>query len=137
MNKAQQLHDLGQSLWLDNITRELLNDGGLRRYIGEFSITGLTSNPTIFDQAIGATAVYDDEIRAKGRSGQTTESLFLDLALEDLRRAADLFRPIFDATNGLDGWVSMEIRRCSLRILRAASMRRGRFIGRLIDPIYS
>ena len=144
MNKAQQLHDLGQSLWLDSITRELLNDGGLRRYIGEFSITGLTSNPTIFDQAIGATAIYDDEIRAKGRSGQTTESLFLELALEDLRRAVDLFRPIFDATNpifdatnGPDGWYRWKFRRCSLRILRAASMRQGRFIGRLIDPICS
>ncbi len=109
MNRTQQLRDLGQSLWLDNITRLLLDDGSLRRYIEEFSITGLTSNPTIFDHAIGATSAYDDAIRANARSGQSTESLFVELALEDLRRAADLFRPIFDATNGTDGWVSMEV----------------------------
>ena len=109
MNKTQQLHDLGQSLWLDYITRLLLDDRSLRRYIEEFSITGLTSNPTIFDHAIGATNAYDDAIRANARTGQSTESLFLELTLEDLRRAADLFRPIFDATDGLDAWVSMEV----------------------------
>ena len=109
MNNTQQLHGLGQSLWLDNITRQLLDDGGLRRYIDEFSITGLTSNPTIFDRAIADTRAYDAGIRSKARSGQSTESLFVELALEDLRRAADLFRPIFDTSDGVDGWVSMEI----------------------------
>src|SRR6185436_7766298 len=109
MNRTKQLRDLGQSLWLDNITREILDDGTLDRYIHEFSITGLTSNPTIFDQAIGGTAAYDDGIRDKTRSGQFGEALFLELALEDLRRAADLFRPAFDATRANDGWVSMEV----------------------------
>lgn len=109
MNRTKQLHELGQSLWLDNITREILDDGTLRRYIDELSITGLTSNPTIFDQAIGGTAAYDEGIREKARSGQSGEALFLELALEDLRRAAALFRPIFDATDGVDGWVSMEV----------------------------
>ncbi len=109
MNRAQQLHDLGQSLWLDNITREILDNGVLRRYVDEFSITGLTSNPTIFDEAIGNTAAYDHGIRDKVKAGQSGEALFMELALEDLRRAADLFRPVFDATEGVDGWVSMEV----------------------------
>ena len=124
MNRTQELHRVGQSLWLDNITRVLLDSGALRRYIGEFSITGLTSNPTIFDQAIGATDAYDEDIRAKTGSGQSTESLFFELALEDLRRAADLFRPIFDATNSLDGWVSIEPLRVDrrLQLLRRWSM---------------
>ena len=109
MNKTQQLHDLGQRLWLDNITREILDNGTLRRYIDEFAVTGLTSNPTIFDEAIGKTAAYDKGIREKARTGKSGEALFMELALEDLRRAADLFRPIFDATDGVDGWVSMEV----------------------------
>jgi transaldolase len=109
MNRTQQLRDLGQSLWLDNITREMLNDGTLRRYIAEFSITGLTSNPTIFKQAIENTNAYDVGIREKSGAGQSGESLFVELALEDLRRAADMFRPAFDATGGVDGWASMEI----------------------------
>jgi len=109
MNKAQELHDLGQSLWLDNITREILDNGTLRRYINEFSVTGLTSNPTIFDEAIGNTAAYDQGIRDKAKAGKSGEALFVELALEDLRRAADLFRPVFDATDGIDGWVSMEV----------------------------
>ena len=109
MNKAQELHDLGQSLWLDNITREILDNGTLRRYIDEFAITGLTSNPTIFDEAIGNSAAYDDGIRDKAKAGKSGEALFMELALEDLRRAADLFRPVFDATDGVDGWVSMEV----------------------------
>jgi len=109
MNKAQELHDLGQSLWLDNITREILDNGTLRRYINEFSVTGLTSNPTIFDEAIGNTAAYDQGIRDKAKAGKSGEALFMELALEDLRRAADLFRPVFDATDGVDGWVSMEV----------------------------
>ena len=109
MKTTQQLHDLGQSLWLDNITRPLLNSGGLRRYIDEFSVTGLTSNPTIFDHAIGNTDAYDDSIHEKAKAGQRGEGLFVELALEDLRRAADLFRPAYDASDGIDGWVSMEL----------------------------
>jgi transaldolase len=106
---TKNLHDLGQSLWLDNITREILDGGTLRRYIEQFSITGLTSNPTIFDEAIGKTAAYDKGIRQKAAAGLSGEDLFVELALEDLRRAADLFRPVFDRTKGLDGWVSMEV----------------------------
>jgi transaldolase len=106
---TKQLHDLGQSLWLDNITREILDNGTLRSYIEKFSITGLTSNPTIFDEAIGKTAAYDKGIRQKAAAGMSGEDLFIELALEDLRRAADLFRPEFDKTQGIDGWVSMEV----------------------------
>ena len=109
MNRTRQLSALGQSLWLDNISRALLDDGTLARYIAERSITGLTSNPTIFDKAIGQTSAYDRGIRDKTRAGHSGEALFIELALEDLRRAADLFRPVFDATGGVDGWVSMEI----------------------------
>ena len=109
MNKTQQLCDLGQSLWLDNITRKMLDDGSLRRTIEEFSITGLTSNPTIFDAAIGNSGAYDEGIREKAGAGKSGDALFMELALEDLRRAADLFRSIFDATDRVDGWVSMEV----------------------------
>ncbi len=109
MNSTRQLHDLGQSLWLDNITREILDNGTLQRYIGGLSVTGLTSNPTIFDEAIGKSGAYDAGIRAKARAGLHGEALFIELALEDLRRAADLFLPIFRATGGRDGWVSMEV----------------------------
>ncbi|WP_266157362.1 transaldolase [Dyella silvatica] len=109
MKATQQLHNLGQSLWLDNITRALLDDGTLARYIAEDSITGLTSNPSIFDAAIGGSDAYDAAIHAKTLAGHDGEHLFIELALEDLRRAADLFRPVFDATEGIDGWVSMEV----------------------------
>ena len=109
MNAARRLHDLGQSLWLDNITRDLLVGGTLGRYIRDFSVTGLTSNPTIFEQAIGGTGLYDDAIRKKAADGKSGEDLFFDLALEDLTQAADLFRPIHDTTAGVDGWVSLEI----------------------------
>ncbi len=109
MKPTQQLHDLGQSLWLDNITREILNNGTLRDYIENFSVTGLTSNPTIFDEAIGGTNAYDEGIRAKAKAGTSGEALFIELALEDLRRAADLFRPAFESTDHIDGWVSMEV----------------------------
>jgi len=109
MKPTQALHDLGQSLWLDNITRSLLRTGGLRRYINEFSITGLTSNPTIFDHAIKNSSDYDDAIRRKIAQGEATERLFFGLALEDLTEAADLFRPIYDRTCGVDGWVSLEV----------------------------
>jgi transaldolase len=100
---------MGQSLWLDNITRGLLMSGTLRRYIQEFSVTGLTSNPTIFDHAIKNSHDYDEAIRRKGKDGESRESLFFELALEDLRQAADLFRPIHDRTGGVDGWVSLEV----------------------------
>ncbi len=109
MKTTQQLHDLGQSLWLDNITRDILDDGTLAHYIKEYSLTGLTSNPTIFDKAISGTDAYDSAIRAKAKAGKSGEALFIELALEDLRRAAALFRPAFDATQGVDGWVSMEV----------------------------
>ena len=109
MNATQQLHDLGQRLWLDNITRALLADGTLSRYIREFAVTGLTSNPTIFDQAIRSAGVYDEAVRRKAAQGKSGEALFFDLALEDLTQAADLFRPIHDATGGVDGWVSLEV----------------------------
>jgi len=109
MNATQQLHDLGQSLWLDNITRGLLTSGTLRRYIRELAVTGLTSNPTIFDHAIAKGGFYDDGIRKKAREGKSGEALFFELALEDLVQAADLFRPIHDATGGVDGWVSLEV----------------------------
>ncbi|MGY0652733.1 transaldolase [Luteimonas sp. A537] len=109
MNHLQSLRELGQSLWLDNITREILDDGTLQRYIDEYAITGLTSNPTIFDQAIGDSDAYDAGIGKKSAAGKRDAELFVELALEDLRRAADLFRPVFDATGGVDGWVSMEL----------------------------
>jgi transaldolase len=109
MNATAKLHDLGQSLWLDNITRDLLDGGTLKRYIDELSVTGLTSNPTIFDHAIRNSATYDDPVRQKVRAGRSGEELFFDLALEDLTRAADLFRPIFERTDGVDGWVSLEV----------------------------
>ena len=109
MNAPQRLHALGQSLWLDNITRDLLDSGTLARYIDELSVTGLTSNPTIFDHAIKSSAAYDAAIRAKLRNGTSAEALFFELALEDLGRAADLFRPIHDRSDGVDGWVSLEV----------------------------
>ncbi len=109
MKPTQALHDLGQSIWLDNITRNLLNTGGLRRYIDELSVTGLTSNPTIFDQAIKNGDAYDDAIRTKVAAGKSGEKLFFELAIEDLTQAADLFRPVHDRTSGLDGWVSLEV----------------------------
>src|SRR6201981_558946 len=109
MRATQLLHHLGQSLWLDNITRDLLNNGTLQRYIGEFSVTGLTSNPTIFDHAIKNSSSYDGAIRDGVAAGQSGEDLFFDLALEAITRAADLFRPVYDRTNGVDGWVSLEV----------------------------
>jgi transaldolase len=109
MKATQQLHDLGQSIWLDNITRDLLTRGTLKRYIDELSVTGLTSNPTIFDHAIKNSTSYDAAIREKLKEGKSGEKLFFELALDDLTRAADLFRPIHDRTNGVDGWVSLEV----------------------------
>src|SRR5262245_43460896 len=109
MKATQLLHNLGQSLWLDNITRDLLNSGTLKRYIDDLSVTGLTSNPTIFDHAIKNSTAYDAAIRKKLDEGKSGEELFFELALEDLTRAADLFRPIYDRTNGVDGWVSLEV----------------------------
>src|SRR5215467_1010851 len=109
MKATRVLHDLGQSIWLDNITRSLLRTGGLRRYIDEFSVTGLTSNPTIFDHAIKNSGDYDDAIKSKLAEDKSGEKLFFELALEDLTQAADLFRPVYDRTCGVDGWVSLEV----------------------------
>jgi transaldolase len=106
---TRRLHDLGQSLWLDNITREMLADGTLARYIAQLSVTGLTSNPTIFEHAIGHASHYDAAIGQLARRGESDEALFFALALQDLTQAADLFRPVFDATRGIDGWVSLEV----------------------------
>jgi len=109
MKATQKLHELGQSLWLDNITRDLLTKGVLKHYVEELSVTGLTSNPTIFDHAIKNSTAYDAAIRQKLKEGKSGEGLFFELALEDLTQAADLFRPIWDKTNGVDGWVSLEV----------------------------
>jgi len=109
MKTTRILHDLGQSIWLDNITRDLLKTGRLRRYIDEFSVTGLTSNPTIFDHAIRNSGDYDDAIKSKLAEGKSGEKLFFELALDDLAQAADLFRPVHDRTCGVDGWVSLEV----------------------------
>ena len=106
---VQDLKDLGQSLWLDNLTRRILDDGTLSDYVDTFGITGLTSNPTIFDEAIGSSDAYDRGIEEKSALGKSGEALFFELALEDLRRAAQLFRPEFQATAGIDGWVSIEL----------------------------
>jgi transaldolase len=108
MKATAALHELGQSIWLDNITREMLDSGQLQRYIDDYSVTGLTSNPAIFDKAI-ASGGYDEAIRQKAGAGTGREDLFFELAIEDLRRAADLFRPIHDRTDGVDGWVSLEV----------------------------
>ena len=109
MKATQLLHNLGQSIWLDNITRDLLNTGTLKMYIDDLSVTGLTSNPTIFDHAIKNSTAYDAAIREKLSKGQSGEALFFDLALEDLTRAADLLRPIYERTDNVDGWVSLEV----------------------------
>jgi transaldolase len=109
MKATQLLHNLGQSLWLDNITRDLLTSGTLKSYIDELSVTGLTSNPTIFDQAIKNSSAYDAEISEKVSKAKSEESLFYELALEDIVKAADLFRPVYDKTDGVDGWVSLEV----------------------------
>src|SRR5262245_8754781 len=109
MRATELLHNLGQSLWLDNITRDLLDSGTLKRYIDELSVTGLTSNPTIFDHAIKNSTAYDTAIREGLAKGNAGEALFFELALDDVTRAADLFRPIHDRTNTVDGWVSLEV----------------------------
>ena len=109
MKPTEALHGLGQSIWLDNITRELLDSGRLKRYIDDLSVTGLTSNPTIFDHAITHSSSYDSEIRRLTGARRSTEELFFELALEDLTRAADLFAPIHERTAGVDGWVSLEV----------------------------
>src|SRR5258708_2775422 len=109
MKATETLHKLGQSLWLDNITRDLLGSGTLRNYIDAFSVTGLTSNPTIFDQAIKNSHDYDAGIQAKLKDGLSGEALFFELALEDITAAADLFRPVYDRTAGVDGRVSLEV----------------------------
>ena len=109
MNPAMRLNEMGQSLWLDNITRGLLTSGTLKKYIDEYDLKGLTSNPSIFEAAIHGADFYDQAIRAASDEGKRGEALFLDLALEDLRQAADLFLPMHEASHGADGWVSMEV----------------------------
>ncbi len=109
MYPTAQLNALGQSLWLDNITRKLLNSGTLQRYIDQLTVTGLTSNPTIFDHALKGSADYDADIRTKLKEGKSGEALFFELAIDDITRAADLFRPIHERTHGVDGWVSLEV----------------------------
>jgi transaldolase len=109
MNATQALHNAGQSIWLDNITRDMLDNGTLKRYIDQWAVTGLTSNPTIFDHAIKNSSAYDDAIREKLSAGKSGEALFFELAVEDLSRAAALFRPIHEQTNSVDGWVSLEV----------------------------
>lgn len=109
MKATQQLHDLGQSIWLDNITRELLIRGTLQRYISDYAVTGLTSNPTIFHNALKSSSFYDESIRKKFLAGKSAEEIFIELAVEDLAQAADLFRPVHDDTTKLDGWVSLEV----------------------------
>src|SRR5215831_17716055 len=109
MKATEKLHELGQSLWLDNITRDLLTEGVLKHYVEELSVTGLTSNPTIFDHAIKNSTAYDAAIREKMTKGTSGEALFFELALEDITRSSDLFRPIYDQTDGADGWVSLEV----------------------------
>ena len=109
MKATQLLHNLGQSIWLDNITRDLLNSGTLKHYVTELSVTGLTSNPTIFDHAIENSPAYDAAIREKLSRGKSGEALFFDLALEDITRAAALFLPVYDKTDGVDGWASLEV----------------------------
>ncbi len=109
MKAPQRLHQIGQSIWLDHITRGLMTSGTLRRYIEELSVTGLTSNPTIFNHAIQNSSDYNEAIAHKVKEGKSGEALFFELAIEDLRQAADLFRPIHDQTQGVDGWVSLEV----------------------------
>lgn len=109
MKATQLLHNMGQSLWLDNITRDLLTSGTLKSYINDLSVTGLTSNPTIFDHAIKNSAAYDAAISEKAGKGKTGETLFYELALDDITRAAELFQPVYDRTDGVDGWVSLEV----------------------------
>ena len=109
MEATEKLHAMGQSLWLDNITRDLLDQGTLARYIEQYAVTGLTSNPTIFNHAIKNSKSYDDAIEAKAREGKSGEALFFELAIEDLQRAADLLLPVHERTDGIDGWVSLEV----------------------------
>ena len=109
MSNLHDLHKLGQSLWLDNISRAILDDGTMKKYVDEFEITGLTSNPSIFDKSISGSDAYDKAISEQAKSAKSPEALFIELALEDLRRAADLFKPVFNRSKTMDGWVSMEV----------------------------
>ena len=133
MNPTRQLRDAGQSLWLDNITRDLITTGTLKRYIDELGITGLTSNPTIFEQALRNSSAYDGSIRERLQAGQSGEDLFFEIALQDITAAADLFRPVHDQTDGVDGWVSLEVSpllahdtRTTLEVAKALHARAGR-----------
>ena len=133
MRATQKLHELGQSLWLDNITRDLLDRGTLKHYIDDFSVTGLTSNPTIFDHAIKNSPTYDPAIQQKMREGKSGEALFFELAIEDLRRAADMFGDVHQKSKNVDGWVSLEVSpllaydtQSTLKAARELSQRAGR-----------
>ena len=133
MKATRILHDMGQSLWLDNITRDLLESGTLQRYITELDVTGLTSNPTIFNNAIKNSIDYDPAIRSKLKAGKSGEALFFELAMDDVTRAADLFLPVFDRTQGVDGWVSLEVSpllaydtKTTLTVARSLHARAGR-----------
>jgi len=128
MKATQKLHEFGQSIWLDNITRGLLASGTLQHYIQELSVTGLTSNPTIFDHAIKNSKDYDDAISQKLKEGKSGERLFFELAIEDLQKAADLFRPIHDRTDGVDGWVSLEVSPLLAKDIHARAGRPNLFI---------
>ena len=138
MKTTRALADLGQSLWLDNITRPLLDSGTLARYIDELDVTGLTSNPTIYDRAIGGTDAYDAEIAEAAHAGKTGEDTFFEVALSDLRRAADLFRPVHDRTDGVDGFVSLEVS-AAPRLRRRGHRRPGEApprAGRPAEPVH-
>ena len=137
MKATQTLHNLGQSIWLDNITRALLNSGTLQTYIDQLSVTGLTSNPTIFDHAIKNSTAYDADIRRDIADGKSGDKLFFDLALSDLTRAAALFRPIHERTDGVDGWVFLRYRRCSLTTPKPPWPRPPRCMPRLGNPTSS
>jgi len=135
MKATQRLHDLGQSIWLDNITRDLLTTGALRRYIDELSVTGLTSNPTIFDQAVKSGTAYDAAIRDNFvKRGRAAEALFFDLALDDITQAADLFRPTYERTQGVDGFVSLEVSPLLARDARGTLTQAKELVARAARP---
>jgi hypothetical protein len=137
MKATQALHDLGQSIWLDNIMRDLLDSDTLEHYIDELSVTGLTSNPTIFNHAIERSTAYDAAIRDRSRTGQTFEALFVELAIEDLTRAADLFRPVYDRTARVDGWVSLGIPIAGARYDRHCHISEATArAGRAVQPVH-
>ena len=137
MKATQKLHELGQSIWLDNITRDLLTSGTLKRYLSELSLTGLTSNPTIFDQAIKSSSAYDSAIRAKLKEGKSGEKLFFELAIEDLSQAADMFRPVWVGRTASMGGYRLRFLHCWLTTLRAPALQPGSCMRGRNGQIYS